>query len=289
MATIITNRATVNYNFGSSSAVVFSNLTSTVLNGALSIEKSSLSDSFRVGQELTYIITLRNNSSTATQRISATDNLGTFIENGNSITPLTYIGTAQLFINGVFSSDLTAVVGNRSILFEIAGIPAGETAQIIYRARVNEYACSNEGSTITNTVCAEYLCNCPCEGPVCDSFSLTVDEYAELRVVKSVCPNQVVCGEPLNYVIDIYNYGNIDATGVVLTDIFEPALRDLSVNIDGVIIPESEYSYVNGVLTLPNGSGNEISVPSAICERNAQTGEVAVTPGVITVTVSGTI
>ncbi len=287
MATIITNRATVNYNFGTTAAVAVSNVTSTVLNGTLSIEKSSLTNSYRVGQDLTYIITVRNNGGTASRDVSVIDDLGTFNENGNDITPLTYIGTAQLFVNGAFLSNLEAIVGDESVLFEIPSIPAGGTAQIIYRVRVNEYACSNEGATITNTACAEYLCNCPCEGSVCDSFTVSVDEYAELRVIKTACPNPVVCGEKLTYVIDIYNYGNIAATGVVITDVFDPALEDITVRVNGEIIPEIDYRYVDGVLTLPDSSGDEITVPAAECIRDGETGEISVTPGRITVTVSG--
>lgn len=289
MATIITNRATVNYNYGTSAAVAVSNVTSTVLNGVLSIEKTSLSDNYRIGQELTYIITVSNNGASLAEDITVVDDLGSYQVNGSYITPLTFIGNAQLFINGVFDSILMPTAGENSIIFDIPSIPAGGNAQIIYQARVNEFANGEAGSEITNTACADFDCGCPCNEPICDSYTVTANEFAELRIVKSVCPNPVVCGETLTYVIDIYNYGNIAATDVVITDTFDPALSDLAVRVDGVIIPETDYNYVGGVLTLPNAAGDEITVPAATFAQDPTTGVVTVTPGRIQVIVTGTV
>ncbi len=289
MATIITNRATVNYNSGTATAVAFSNTTSTVLNGSLSINKSSLSESYRIGQELTYIITVSNNRSQIAQNVTVIDDLGTVTEDQNDITPLSYIGTAQLFINGIFVSDLDALVGSDSVIFEIESIPAGGTAQIIYRARVNEFACFTVGAAITNTACAEFVCNCPCEETVCDSFTIPVEEYADLRVTKSVCPNPVTCGERLNYVIDISNYGNIDADEVVITDVFNPALEDITVTLNGEILAENRFRYVGGVLTISRATGSDITVPASVCSRDEETCEINIIPGKATVSVSGRI
>lgn len=289
MPTIITNRATVNYNSGTATAVAYSNTTSTVLNGSLSITKSSLSSEYRVGQELTYIINVTNNGATASQDIRVTDDLGTFTDGAIAVTPLNYVGTAQLFINGVFVSDLEALVGSDSVFFEIDSIPAGGTAQIIYRARVNEFACFAVGAEITNTACAEYVCNCPCAETVCDSFTIPVEEYADLRVTKSVCPNPVTCGERLNYVIDILNFGNIDADEVVITDIFDPALEDITVTLNGEILAESRFRYVGGVLTISRATGSEITIPASVCSRDTETDEISIIPGKATVTVSGII
>lgn len=289
MATIITNRATVNYNSGTATAVAYSNTTSAVLNGSLSIRKTSLSDSYRIGSELTYIITVTNNGIAVAEGVSVIDDLGTFTEDQNEITPLTYIGPAQLYIDGVFVSETDATVGSDTVIFEIASIPAGASAQIIYRARVNGFACSSVGASITNTACAEFVCNCPCEETECDSFTVTVEEYADLRVTKSVCPNPVVCGERLTYVIDILNYGNIDADEIVITDVFTPALEDIEVAVDGELLSADRYSYVGGVLTISRATGSDITVPAAECERDGITGEILTVPGRIAVTVSGRI
>ena len=289
MATIITNRATVNYNSGTAAAVAFSNTTSTVLNGSLSITKYSLSSGYRTGQELTYIITVTNNRSTPAQTVSVTDNLGTFTDGTITVTPLTYVGTAQLFINGAFVSDLDALVGTDNVLFEIASIPAGGTAQIFYRARVNEFACANVGAEIINNACVDYVCDCACDELICDSFTLPVEEYADITVAKSVCPNPVTCGERLNYVIDIYNNGNIDASDIVITDVFDPALEGITVSLNGTALLADGYSYVGGVLTISSATGTAITVPAAVCTRDQTTGIATITPGKISVAVSGTL
>ena len=289
MATIITNRATVNYNSGTSTAVAYSNITRTVLNGSLSVSKSSLSKGYRIGQELTYIITVTNNQSVEAQEIRVTDDLGTFTEGGNEITPLSYIGTAELFINGVFVSELDALVGSNSVIFEIDSIPSNGTAQIIYRAQANEFACTSLGAAIINTACAEFVCNCPCEESACDSVTVPVEEYADLRVTKSACPGAVACGERLSYVIEIYNYGNIDADEIEITDEFDPVLEDITVSLNGESLDSSRFNYVGGVLTISSETGSDITVPASTCTRDSETGKAVTTPGIVTVTVSGKI
>lgn len=290
MATIITNRASVNYNFGTSTASAVSNTTSTTLNGALNIQKTALSDNYRIGQDITYIISIENNGTTAAEDITVTDDLGTYTLGGNEYTPLTFLGNAQLFINGVFYSVLTPDLSESNIVFDISSIPENGNAQIIYSARVNEFANGSSESVVKNTATADFVCECPCNEPVSDSNTITADAFAELRLVKSVCPNPVICGEELTYIIDVYNYGNIPATNVVLTDTFMPALADIVVTVNGAVIPESDYSYVGGILTLPNQSGEtELSVPAATFSQNASTGIFEVIPGQLQITITGTI
>ncbi len=287
MATIITNRATVNYRYGTNTAEAVSNTTSTTLNGALSIQKTSLTDNYRIGQSVTYVISIRNGSGNTAEDIIVTDDLGTYTQSGNEYSPLTFIGNAQLFINGVFSGTITPDIEEHSIVFDISEIPAYGNAQIIYSARVNGFANGGSNSVITNTASANFACDCPCDGPVSDSNTITTEQFAELRLVKSSCPNPIICGETLTYVIDIYNYGNIPATEVVLTDAFVPALSDLSVSVDGAIIPESDFRYVGGVLTLPNQSGGtQLSVPAATF---GQSPDFEIIPGRLQIVLTGTI
>lgn len=290
MATIITNRATINYNNGSVNSTVVSNAVSTQLNYGLEINKTSISETYRTGKDITYVITITNNGVNPIEDITVTDNLGAYLFNGNRIVPLTYIGPSQLFINGILSGEITPISVTDGILFVIESIPANSNAQLIYIARANEYAGDALGSCIVNTATADNDCSCPCDEPVSDSSTICAEEFADLRVVKSACPDPVVCGETLNYAIEIYNYGNKPATDVVLTDTFTPPLANIAVSVNGAVIPESDYSYVNGTLTLPSAaSGYDITVPAATFERNPDTGIVSVTPGNIRITISGTV
>lgn len=289
MATIITNQATLNYRYGTSTATATSNITTAVLNGPLSISKTSLSQSYRVGQNVTYLITVTNNGTAGAEDITIIDDLGTFLSDGNNVTPLTYLGPSQLFINGAFESEITPTLGANNIAFMIPSIPAGGNAQIIYLVRVNSYASSEAGSEITNTATADFDCGCPCNEPVSDSYTITAEEFADVRIVKTICPNPVVCGSTVTFTFNLYNYGNIPATDVVLTDTFDPALSDIEVFVDDVLIPSEDYNYINGTLRLPAlGSDFEITIPAATFERD-DVGNITVTPGNVRIVVRGTI
>lgn len=288
MATIITNRATVSYSFGTAFASAVSNITTAKLNAALSITKIALSETYRIGSELTYIITVTNNSSTQTNALSVTDDLGTGSIDCSELTPLTLIGNARLFINGAFAEEIVPIYVDRSVIFNIGHIPANAAAQIIYTAEVNNLAGCCSECTITNRACVRFVCDCPCAETVCAECTVTAEDYAELRIIKSVCPNSLVCGERIRYLIDVYNYGNIEATDVVLTDSFDPALSDLEVRIGGILIPADEYVYSDGNLTLPSLNGRALTVPAAICERGEDC-RYSVTPSEISIEISGTV
>ena len=103
MATIITNRATINYNNGAVSLTAVSNTTSATVSEAVSIRKLALNGTYKVGDNLTYSILLTNASDSAATNVIVTDNLGSYDFGGTTVTPLQYSGSAQLFINGTGS------------------------------------------------------------------------------------------------------------------------------------------------------------------------------------------
>jgi uncharacterized repeat protein (TIGR01451 family) len=288
MATIITNQATINYKFGTVSASAVSNITSAAIVGSFEIEKTSLNNTYRIGENITYIITLKNNGSVLDE-LSVTDDLGSFEFNNLSLKALDFVGPAELFINGNFISTLIPVVDFNGITFKINNFPAGGTAQIIYLAKPNAYAGICCGDEIENSVTAE--CNCPCNNlPLSTSNVLIAECFADVRIAKSVCPNPIVCGDEITYMFDITNYGNIDATDVVLTDTFEPPLTDLKVYLDAVELSENDYTYVNGTLTIPSPDGElDLTIAAATCERDPQTGETSLDPGNTKIIVMGKI
>ena len=287
MATIITNQATLNYKYGSVSASSVSNITSARIGGSFGIEKTSLNNSYRVGQNLTYIITF-NNSGAALENVTVVDDLGSYEFNNNTVTPLDFVGPAQLFINGTFSANLTPILIENGVSFLINSLPAGANAQIIYQARPNEFAGPCCECTITNTVSAQ--CDCPCNTPATASHTVLGECYADVRIAKSVCPNPIVCGEAVTYVFDISNYGNIPATDVVLIDTFTPPLTDLTILLNGVEIDASDYSYNNGILTIPGeGSTLDLTIPAATSNQNPNTGEFTIIPGKIQIIVTGNL
>ena len=178
----------------------------------------------------------------------------------------------------------TATAG--SLVFSFPTLPAGATANIVYRAAVNEYAPLDVEAGITNTATLTSDSDCA-DGTA--SATITAVSAANVSVFKQMSPNPVICGDTVTYTIRIYNYGNIAAENVVLTDTFNPAPTNITVSRDGTLLPANEYSYVDGTLTVPAGTTTAVSVPAATFVRDATTGIVTVTPGMVEYTITGTI
>jgi uncharacterized repeat protein (TIGR01451 family) len=122
------------------------------------------------------------------------------------------------------------------------------------------------------------------------STIVTVEDYVDVQIVKSMYPDPVTEGELLTYHFDIYNYGNTAATDVVLTDTFLPAPATVSVSVDGVPIDPTQFDYLAGVLTLPNALAIlSITIPAADFVQDPVTGIYTVNPGIVSITVSGAV
>ena len=286
MAQNIENRATVTFDYGNvTGASVTSNLAVTTLQGPLTVSKNSLNVSYSANEELTYIITLENTGNTAIEGVTVTDDLGRFFPVGfaTPVTPLTYVGPAQLYVNGSLSGLLEAeVVGTGELVFTIPSLPGGSNAIIVYIVRVNEYApLSADAGGITNGVVAnaDGLCE---TGE--DSNTIAVLEAADVRLIKQMSPDPVVCGEQITYTVNAFNYGNIAATNVVLTDSFDPAPTSISVYVNGIQTDAFTYDESTGLFSLSLDTG----IPAATYSRDAN-GVVVATPGVAGVVITGTI
>lgn len=292
MAQNIENRAQITFNYGNvTGASAASNLATTTLQGPLTVSKNSLNTSYSADDELTYIITLENTGNTAIEGVTVTDDLGRFVPPGmtSPVTPLTYVGPAQLYVNGVLSNQLSVdVTATGELEFSIASLPGSSNAIIVYIVQVNEFApLSVEFGNITNTVVAD--ADGLCESGE-DTNTLSVLAAADVRLIKQMSPDPVVCGEQITYTISIYNYGNTPATSVQLTDVFTPAPTDISVYVNGVLLTEGyTYSEESGLLTLPTSADETSTIPAATYIRDTRTGVVTAQPGVVTVVITGTI
>ena len=285
MATI-TNQARITYSYGAVNAAAASNIATATLTEPLTGSKTSLGSTYTAGDEITYILSLTNGSATAATDITVSDNLGRSTAGGVAYTPLSYVGPAYLYINGVYTSELTPATTAGSLIFTLPSIPAGANAVIIYKAALTSEAPLTSGSTVTNTA----TFTSPTLGTAEKSNTITVENYARLNIVKSMSPNPVVGGGQLTYTFNVYNYGNDAATDVVLTDVFSPAPTDIAVTVNGTAVSAENYTYTGGTLTLPAaGSSYEITVPAATFTTDTTTGAVTASPGVTVVEVTGTI
>jgi uncharacterized repeat protein (TIGR01451 family) len=287
MATI-ENFATVSYTSGGVLETKVSNLAEIGLESAVNLSKTALGDTYGEDSVITYILSITNTSASVIANVSITDDLGSFVFGTMELTPLEYTAPALLLIDGqdvsaqLIVDDTTA----GSLVFSFPSLPAGATANIVYRATVNEYAPLDLNSAIVNTATLTSDSDCA-DGSA--SATVTAASAANVSVFKQMAPNPVVCGDVVSYTIRIYNYGNMPAEDVVLTDTFNPAPDTITVSKDGVLLGGSEYSYVGGTLTTPVGTGTRVSVPAATFTRDSETGILNVTPGVVEYVITGQI
>ena len=249
-----------------------------------SMTKTAVSGTYSSGDALTYVVSIVNSSNTALTGVTLTDNLGRTQFGESELVPLEYVdGSILYYTNGNLQAAPAVTEGPP---LEITGIsvPAGGNATIIYEARTNGYAPIGENGSILNTVTAA-------GAQIADALTaqetVTAQVAPVLSITKSLSPTTVNSGDTLTYTFVIQNTGNAPADaadGVQIVDEFDPVLDVTSVTLDGATF--TEYSYVGNVFSTNAGG---ITVPAATITQDATTGVWRVSPGVSTVTVSGTV
>lgn len=286
MATFF-NQATLTF----AGNVVNSNTTEAELLSGLTLTKSVISSTYNAGSSIVYAITLSNMSSSAYNDLTITDDLGSYIIPGgtDSAVPLTYVtGSMQYYLNGVLQTSPTVTsVGD----LQISGVnlPANSTATFIYETTANEFAPIADGSTITNTASVNGGAGV---GVLTASATIDAEAEARLTIAKAVCPAVVTDNGQLTYTIIVQNLGNTPVNadgGVIISDVFNPALSNITVTLDGALLAEGTgytYDEATGAFVTTDGT---VTVPAATYTQDPVTGIVTTTPGVAVLTVTGTV
>ncbi len=284
MATF-TNQATLTYNGN----VTTSNIVTGELQQALSLAKSTLDDSYRAGDTLTYVISLVNSGTTPLTDLTVTDNLGAYTLNGNTVVPLTYVaGSLNYYVGGARQADPT-VTGTNPLTVTGIDVPAGGNTFLVFQATANEFAPPAVGGTVTNTATAtgDGLAT-----PVTGSTTLAIQSESFLTVGKTLSPSTVSEGDRLTYTFIIQNFGNTAVTAAdnaTITDTFDPILSDLTVALNGqglTVTIDYTYNEATGEFATVPG---RILVPAATYIQDPTTGAFTVVPGAVTLTVTGTV
>ena len=284
MATPFTNVATLSYN----GRQVQSNIAVGMIEGMLSVTKYAVNETYGEGDTLTYVVSIVNNSDQAITGLTVSDDLGAYPFGTGTVQPLTYVtGSLQYYLNGVLQPDPAAATTDGLVLSGIS-VPANGNTTIVYSATVNSYAPLETGGAITNTVTVDSTAITA----VTAQESVAVTNAAQLSLVKSVTPIPVAENGELTYTFQLLNSGNtavLDTENATITDTFDPVLTGISVMLDGAALTEGvDYTYVEstGVFTTANGV---LSIPAATYTQDPTTGEWSMTPGSVTLTVTGQI
>ncbi len=284
MATF-TNQATLSYGENT----INSNITVGEIVYDISISKSTTASCYSFGDEITFVVSVVNNSSESSACLSVTDDLGGYTFDYTTLIPLSYIdGSVLYYINGVLQASPTVTLTD-VVTFDNLSLSADASAMLIYSVKVNEFAPLESASTITATSTAV---DCTSALEVSADVSISVCEVADLLISKCLSPTTVSENEVITYTFTIQNTGNVDADaalGAILTDTFLPILSDISVYNDGTAWTSGvEYSYDTLTGEFATNAGY-IIVDAAQFTQNTITGDWEVTPSYTVITVSGTV
>ncbi len=285
MATLY-NQATLFYNGNA----INSNIATAELLEVLSGSKTSVTDTYFAGDEVTYVINVINSGTSALTGLTVTDNLGSYtFDTVNTVTPLTYVdGSVLYFVNGTLQATPTVNATANSLVIEGISIPAGGNVTLVYSATANQFAPIDAGNTIVNTATVS---GGNLSTPLVLTDTVTAESDARLTITKSISPNVVTENGQVTYTFVLQNTGNQEATAqdaIRIYDVFDPALSGITVTLNGAVWPASNYTYNEATGEFQTVAGN-ITVPAATYTQNTTTGAWMIDPGITTVTVTGTI
>lgn len=279
-----TNMATLTYSGGT----VNSNLVTGELRQALAVTKTAVRGTYGTGDDLAYVVSIVNSGAAAFTGLTLTDDLGAYAVGEATATPLTYqTGTVLYYVNGALQATPT-VAAEAPLTITGISVPAGGNALVVYEARANAFAPVEAGGTVTNTVT---LTGGGLAEGLTAQETVTVRQEAELVITKALEPAVVSDNGQLTYTFTIQNIGNTAVTAqddAVMTDTFDPILRDIAVTFNGTTwTAGTDYTYdeATGVFTTVAG---QITVPAGSAVQGTD-GAWTVTPGVSTITVTGTV
>lgn len=279
-----TNFATLSYNGGTTN----SNIVTGEILEALTAVKTAVSANYSAGDRITYALSLVNTGTAAITDYTVTDNLGGYTVGANTVYPLVYnAGTVRYYINGVLQAAPTVTAGPPLTVTGLT-VPAGGNAVLIYETTATSVAPLATGSSITNTatITGGGLTN-----TITAQATVETANSADLTISKALSPTTVTENGQITYTFVISNTGNTEATAadnVVVTDTFDPILRNIAVTYNGTAWTEgTNYTYntATGVFTTLAG---QITVPAATFTQNTD-GTFTVTPGTTTLVITGTV
>ncbi len=268
MVKAINNSANLTYRYGTITDSINSNVVTTLLNEnySLNVEKTTHNLNWRPSENLTFGIRIENSGTEPIFAVSVQDNLG-----GDTTRLLNYIiGSAKILKNGVLSEITPTSVAPLTMAIPDT-LKSGEVVVLSYVAKVIGDI-NTDITEITNTATVVGH-ETSISGPtvtVNSSSSVTIPKanYADVRIKKSVDKGQISAGDTLTYIFQLENYGNVEATNIVIEDNLpeEFVIESIGVKTNGVqtTFETTDYSLdADNKLILPTSIIKTISVPAA--------------------------
>ena len=284
MATTFTNQATLTFD----GTTVLSNIAVGTIESALTITKEAVEDSYTEGSAITYVVSIINDTQREIRGLTVNDNLGKFEIGCRHVQPLDYVeGSVLYYVDGVLQNDPETDTRD-GLKFKDIRVTAHGNTMLIYQATVNAFAPLDEGAQITNTVTVGRRCGCEAS----DSETVPVADAASVNITKTISPAVVEEDGEVTYTFSIENTGNTALTaksGAVITDTFDPRLRDLKAFFNGEQLRKGEEYRYNKATGLFETVEGVVTVAAATFTRDDETAEVTVTPAVSTLVVTGII
>lgn len=278
------NQATLSYH----NTTTNSNIVTGEILEPLTVSKTSIPETYRSGDLITYTVTIVNSGSVAVTGLTLTDDLGEYQFNTGTLVPLDYVeDSVRYFSNGVLQPAPVVTAGPPLTISGIS-VPAGDNAVILYQATVNEFAPLGADGTILNTVTV----NGTTATAITASDTITANQEALLTISKSVAPTIITDNGELTYTFTIQNIGGTALTTVddtVITDLFNPLLNLSEVTFNGTIWTSPDQYTYNDVTGLFMTTAGQVTVPAATYTQDPVTGAYSITPGTSVLKITGTV
>lgn len=276
-----TNQALLTYN---NNRTALSNIANGNISEPFVMTKRAVNNDYVSNDDVTYVVTITNSSVAALTNVTFTDNLGAYPYGPVPITlyPLTFVGPVLYYVNGVPLANIVPTQTTPTLILTIPSIPALGNATLVYEVNVNRYAPLGVQDTIVNTAGITELTG------ISATATIVTEDIPQLAITKSISPNPIIDNQTATYTFIIENYGNTASTDVVLTDTFNPILSNVTASVDGnPLVLNTDYTYNAGTGVLATITGR-LTVPPGTITQDSN-GVVKVTPGSITLVVTGTI
>lgn len=284
MATLIENSANITFTYAGQTGTAVSNTAATNLleEYSFTAAKFSQNSDWRPSENLTYYVTVTNAGRQPIFAVSLQDDLG------DNINPLlTYLSGSVRMIRG---DTITAIVPTHDAPLTIVmpdPLAAGESVTFSYIAKVQADLAASVTEITNEVTVAGHKASAAGDVITVDpspSLTLPKANYADVRISKTADKSVASVGDTLTYVFKLENYGNVEATGIMLRDDL-PAkflLNAITAETGGTItsFASTDYSLdASNKLILPTSTVKTISVPAA-----GSSGA-----GVTIITITGTI